>query len=365
METQDTFAALSAMNRELETGPELYRPSEFWIEYAKINLRQLSEYGLENFKRTINQTYYNWIPEGFQNNQFRNLFAYFANNPSLIPYQTRMGENLGILDDLFAGRDAMADPEARDMYAFFVGLLWHYTRAHDPYGLVDNISEPAFGNPIDVRLNGRLISQDIANSARELLTILKIYSFPKNKVQQKTSVLEIGAGYGRVAYLIGKAFTCRYVIVDITPALFISQLYLSTLFGQTHNIFKFRHFDHFDEVREEFENAHFVFLTPNQLEMVPDGTFDVSIAISSLHEMRVDQIDNYLRLMQRKTTEAVYIKQWLNFQNPVDKITLSHSAYDLDSTWRCMLRHVDPVQDLFFESVWVPQAKVFEELGRG
>jgi putative sugar O-methyltransferase len=327
METQDLFGALTAMNRELETGPELYRPADFWIEYAKINMRQLAEYGLENFKRSINQTYYNWIPEGFQNNQFRNLIAY--------------------------------------LYAFFVGLLWHYTRANDPYGLIDNISEPTFGNPIDVRLNGRLISQDIANSARELLTILKTYPFPKNKLQQKTSVLEIGAGYGRVAYLVGKAFTCRYVIVDITPALYVSQFYLSTLFGETHNVFKFRHFDHFDEVREEFENAHFVFLTPNQLEMIPDGTFEVSIAISSLHEMRVDQIDNFLHLMQRKTTEAIYIKQWLNFQNPIDKITLLHSAYDLGSTWRCVMRQIDPVQDLFFEAVWVPQSKVFEELGRG
>ena len=44
-------------------------------------------------------------------------------------------------------------------------------------------------------------------------------------------VLEIGAGYGRMAYVVLSLFeNCRYAIVDIQPALTISRWYLSQLF---------------------------------------------------------------------------------------------------------------------------------------
>ena len=346
-------ATLEAMIHEIENGPELYRPSKFWVEYARINFDQLAQFGFGNFKRSINQTYYNWIPEGFGNNQMRKLIAYWAEKPSLIPYRTKVVGTGGFVHDLFQDKNMMENADSRDLYALFVGLLWHYTLDHDSYGLITNIHEPTVGNPIEVRLGDQLISQDIANSARELLTILECYKFPKNALGEKTSVLEIGAGYGRVGYRTRSAFNCRYVIVDITPALFVSQFYLNEIFGSTMKVFKFRHFDSFAEIEAEFMAADFVFLAPNQLELLPDGIFDVSIAISSLHEMRQDQIDNFLALMQRKTIAAIYIKQWISFHNPIDKIDLPFTAYDLQAPWTRAIMRNDPIQELFFEAVWM------------
>jgi putative sugar O-methyltransferase len=51
------------------------------------------------------------------------------------------------------------------------------------------------------------------------------------KLLRALTPLEIGAGYGRIAYLAGSLFPVeQYVIVDIPPILAVSQNYLATVF---------------------------------------------------------------------------------------------------------------------------------------
>ena len=45
---------------EMKNAPELYRPSAFWNELVDVGLKQIERNGLENFKRTVNMTYFNW-----------------------------------------------------------------------------------------------------------------------------------------------------------------------------------------------------------------------------------------------------------------------------------------------------------------
>ena len=53
-------------------------------------------------------------------------------------------------------------------------------------------------------------------------------------------------------------------LVDIPPALYVAQRYLSSVF-EDRKIFRFRPFDDFDQVQSEFEDAHIIFLTPNRV----------------------------------------------------------------------------------------------------
>ena len=47
------------MTEELHSS-ELFHPSVFWTDINDRNVRMLNERGLENFKRTVSQNYYNW-----------------------------------------------------------------------------------------------------------------------------------------------------------------------------------------------------------------------------------------------------------------------------------------------------------------
>lgn len=110
----------------------------------------------------------------------------------------------------------------------YVALLWEFPRPHDELGVLEKLEEPSLGEPILVRHRDRAITQDLCNSALEL-----------NRIAQATglrdfegrTVLEVGAGYGRLVWLIAQRWPgARIVVCDIPPALAIAQWYLTSLF---------------------------------------------------------------------------------------------------------------------------------------
>src|SRR5262249_7659288 len=148
-------------------------------------------------------------------------------------------------------------------YSFFVGLLWHFVSCHDAVGLHKVLEEPQLGNPLPIRLGHRTISQDLANSLHEWSRVKALSA--EVTLPARPRVLEIGAGYGRLAYVFLQAQRCQYVIVDISPALFVASWYLQNVFSDL-RIFNYRSFERFQQVRAEFEAADICFLAPHQLE---------------------------------------------------------------------------------------------------
>jgi putative sugar O-methyltransferase len=159
---------------------------------------------------------------------------------------------------------------------------------------------------------------------------------------------ELGAGYGRLAHVFLEMAACRYVIADIPPALGVAQWYLSNLFPDR-RIFRFRPFDTFAQIADELASCDIAFFTPNQLAQFPDRYFDVLISISSLHEMRFDQISHYLELIARVTKEYVYLKQYRRYLNPYDNILVEREVYRLPGAWETIIDRQEAIYSDFFE----------------
>ena len=49
------------MRQAVATGPEIYRPGEFWDGLIASNLEMLQTEGIGNLKRTVSNNYYNWL----------------------------------------------------------------------------------------------------------------------------------------------------------------------------------------------------------------------------------------------------------------------------------------------------------------
>lgn len=338
--------SLEEMFAEMGRAPAVYRPSAFWEHFNSLNVDQLRRHGLEHFKRTVNQNYFNWLPTDFSDNQIKNVLADWAAQPDVSPLRVEI-EDAPFLEGFFAS-NPLLDRDKRDTYALFVALLCAFARRRDPDRVLDTLTEPAAGNPIRITLDGRAVSQDLANSVRERNAIVA----GAGTLVDKTVVAELGAGYGRLAYVFMKTLRCRYFVIDIPPALHIAQHYLSSVLPDT-RVFRFRHIERFDDVRDELDSADLCFFTPNQLELLPRGMVDVFVSISSLHEMRLDQIAHYLALMCELTTRAIYLKQWSVSSNTLDRITVTRDAYRLGPGWTAVFDRADAVQDQFFEALWV------------
>jgi putative sugar O-methyltransferase len=340
---------IDAMVAELELAPAITRPSQYWDFLNGLNLRQLDAGGFDEFKRTINGNYFQWLPTGPRDPQFRRLLVEFARRPAWRTLSARLD------DGAYVDRreDTVVDPFAsaarRSAYAWFVASLSEYVDSRDARGLTRALDEPSLGNPLVVRYRGRRLSQDLCNSALEMLAIVD--ALPGQRPPDR-GILELGGGYGRLAWMFLECFpSVRYLVVDIPPALSVAERYLSLLYPKRSR-FAFRHFDSFEEVRSEFEEAQIAFLTPNQLAKLPQPSVGLSINVSSLHEMRPEQIAFYLATIDAHTDGHFYSKQWIRSVNPHDGVVIGRDDYPIPPAWSVVFDRRHPIQTPFFEALY-------------
>jgi hypothetical protein len=98
-------------------------------------------------------------------------------------------------------------------------------------------------------------------------------------------------------------------------------------------------------------DAEIAFLLPHQATALPDDWADLTINISSLHQMGRERIETYLTLVDRVTAGYFYSKQWFVSVNSFDQLEIRHDEHPIPPRWRtCDLRPT-PVQVSFFEAL--------------
>jgi len=324
------------MFEAMSEGDRIFQPSAFWEHYNRRNVGDLEEFGFENLKRTIARNYFTFVVT-----PINEQFLFLARN-------TRVSDWPKILSGLFSLRDEQL---ARILLAFLsihTKMLWMYATQRDPRALLARLSEPTLGNPFNVRLDNKLISQDLANAVLEYYSVVE--GLPPG--YSPRTFCELGAGYGRNAYVFLTAYPlAKYIIIDIPPALSVSQRYLGEMFPEK-VAFNFRKFETYEAIREEFEQSQLAFVLPHQASMLPDKSVDVFINISSLHEMLPTQIAAYFSLINRITHGWFYSKQWRVSRNRFDRIVVREEDYPKPASWEVVYRRVPLVQRAFFEAMF-------------
>jgi putative sugar O-methyltransferase len=336
-EYSDLDPRLREMLNEFPKFREEILPSKYWEQLNKKNLRQISDSSYENFKRTVARNYFTFIVTPW-NQQTRFLMR-------SLPF----GQALSIFfGAFFAPRHELFKWYQSLYYDLLTRLLWAYVENNDPDKLLDRLTEPLEGNPPRVYQGDRLISQDLANSFLEYQSVMQA----DVEADEIRTIMELGSGYGRTAYVYLTLHPdCRYILVDIPPALYVCEKYLSELF-EDRKIFHFRPFERYADVSEEYENADIVFLMPHQLELLPKKSVDLFINISSLHEMRMDQIRYYFTVIERLTRQYFYTKQWKETTIPYENVVVREEDYPVREDWRQIYARDCKVQSLFFEALY-------------
>jgi putative sugar O-methyltransferase len=331
---------INEMIEDLSHAREEVLPSKFWIELNNKNVHQLETEGYENFKRTVVRNYFTWI-SGVRDSVIRSQLTYLFRNLSivtLLPVTIRT---------LFTANHEDLNWMHTVSYNLLTRLIWAYALQIDNNQRVVSLSEPSEGNPLRVYYNKKPISQDLGNSFLEYQIIMDA----NIKTEAIKTVMELGAGYGRTGYVFLKLNpNIRYIIVDIPPALYIAEQYLSNQFADR-KIFKFRHFDKYNEISQEFEQAQIAFLLPHQMELIPDKSVDLFLNISSLHEMLPTQVSYYLNQIDRLTEGYFYMKQWKKWFNNIDNVEITEK-YPIPEHWSRLFWQQCRVQTFFFEALF-------------
>lgn len=325
------------MTSELALAPREVLPSKFWEDVNRSHLARLADEGYENFKRTLALNYYIWIVLP-SDAQFRFLW-------NRLPPWKFMG---AALQTIFSRSHPPIPWKESRAYTFLTRMVWEYAAAQGSDDMLAKLEEPLEGNPPRVYRKGMLISQDLANAKLEFRSIFH----PDVDPTQVNTILELGAGYGRTAFVFLTLLPkVRYIVADIPPALAVCERYLSNCF-KDRRIFRYRPFHDYATVREEFEAAQIAFLLPHQLALLPQGSADLFINISSFDEMRKDQIRYYFAVLGPLVRKYFYLKGWKVSANLEDNTTIAEGDYPIPADWKKIYWKPCAVQDYFFEALF-------------
>lgn len=154
--------------------------------------------------------------------------------------------------------------------------------------------------------DGRFVSIDSLRCQHVIATLYRqgIISFLEKK---RGLILEIGAGYGGLLYqlsnILGKA-TC--VIVDLPEILLFSASYLS-LHNPNKKIYLYDKEDFAEFINSDNAKNYDFILIPNyRLDSLKKWKFDLILNITSMQEMRIEQVENYLDFISSVCTGVFY-----------------------------------------------------------
>jgi putative sugar O-methyltransferase len=318
--------------------PAFKAVSKYWSWLNIKNIQQLSDCGYSNFKQTVARNYFTWVEAlggSYLNDVYlRNLLTDLDRLALQVPLKQIMKKH-----DQFTLMESV-------QYNLATALLFEYVNCRMGSTKCEIIDEPLEGNPPYITLNNRRVTQDILNSTLEYLSLVDVCKF--NNVSR---ILELGAGSGRTSFCLMKHMPeAKYVVVDIPPALFISQTYLSTVFPKR-QIFKFRPFKSFDEVEEEFQMADLAFLMPHQIDLLSPKSIDLFLAIDCLHEMTREQTEIYFRQADR-LARLFYYKCWNETTVRFDNIVYTNKDYPVRATWTEVFNRPCEVPSAYFEACY-------------
>ena len=330
------FYLIDMLKLANENRCELTDFSFCWEVLAYKNLNQLLSHGYDNFKRTLGLNYFT-----FQIIRSDTQFEMLEKTISKSERSKYLELAVKTPDDISLDWDDQAT------YRYFLYLLAIYASSIDSKGYLNSLEEPSIGNPITIQFNSKSFSQDLGNSLIEYYSISEAVD-----LLSINNVLEIGAGYGRNAFIfLSLNPHIQYIIVDIPPALWVAQRYLSTVFPNR-TVFEARDFDNYESVQAEMVQSSIVFLLPHQLLLLPNKYIDLSINISSFGEMKLNQIKAYFLEIDRVTKNCFYSKQWKVSQNAFDDVVILEDDYVTPPSWNKIYSRTTAVQPLFFESIY-------------
>jgi len=196
----------------------IYQPTAFWKNAAMKIVKDISEEGIENFRRLKTPLTY-FVPNyGIPTNSFTKETKDFIQD-----YIQKNGtkKQAFAMEEFLSGYfHALAD------YRVFLA-----SEDTSKKPILNTFSESSFGNPIEqFEFDGKKYSRSALNYILGL-SLLKKHLKPNDEIK---TVLEIGGGFGTLGEILSFTKDIKYINVDIPPTSFVSWNYLQNIFGSAH-----------------------------------------------------------------------------------------------------------------------------------
>ena len=267
---------LADMLADMETAPDIYKPTNFWSSGLPDLIKDIEKLGVETFRTHPSAAFF-YVPV-YASSTLRKW------GHILLPLADRLPKRK---------KARLMRRLSRSDRAWLDYRLFMATSVEG--GLpVNEVSESSVGG-------GERFTFDGKSYSRSMLNYLRAFNLFKREADSAKlgSILEIGGGYGTLGEILLKSNEDGfYVNVDIPPVAAISTYYLEQVFGKE-NVLSYSESRALDTIDLTALKKRYkaVVLCPWQLPKLT-GQVDMFANFMSFQEMEPDVVHNYIKGVQ-------------------------------------------------------------------
>ena len=322
---KEKLKLLEIMMKNLNEQNNLYKPGNYWKYYEDNLIKQIKNNNLEEFRKWNGgagsgniQSFGGGEMElrrsfGENFHPFEERFKFFDNNFFIKKYNAfinKISKYIPLIS-IFSFRISIARKIFFDKIKYEFNLLYELIENLDKDLLTSHDSE--FGCPIGFYKENKFYTTQFLKSLLHIDFIKKNTNFDKIN-----NIIELGAGIG----LLGAAFlklkkNIKYFIIDIPPALFISEYYLKSLNYKT---FGYEEILNSEKNNINFDSYQVICIPTWRIDLLKNIKADLFINIDSFQEMEKEQTLNYLNKISENTTNYIFLHNAINGHFKTNKI---------------------------------------------
>lgn len=284
----DDQELLELMMQDRTLVPDLYKPTNYWLNYEKLLLPELRREGLRDFRRRKNS-----VLTSFAATDLTSASMAIFNHPiwPTPSVRTKMYRHLRYYYNRLAYRSIC---KSRYNAAKEFG---NRNKAQP----IDRLEASTVASPEDVfSVNGKLYTSSLLNYYFHYAYCCNYVDF--NEIN---TIMEIGAGAGKQIEVIKKLHPdITFYVFEIPPQLYVCEQYLSALFPDS--VISYRQTRTMKEIPEKQTGKIFIFGNWKISELA-GISYDLFWNCASFQEMEPNIVANYLGYVNRQTKRYAYL----------------------------------------------------------
>jgi len=310
---------LNQMMKDLHAQNKLYKPGNYWSFYEKNLVKQIKKKPLSQFRNWSGSSGIGNIQSlnggamhlagkfGAYFHPFDEKFLHFDNNFFVKAYNWIINKLCKYFPffSFFSFRATIGRQyffnQVRNVQNFA------YEKFHGlDKDLLTSVSDSNLGNPFGFYKDKKFYTVSFLNELMKINYIKNNTNF--NEIN---SIVEVGAGTGLLASVfLQLKKSLKYIIIEIPPALYITQSYLEALGYKTLGYKDVVNLKNLNDV--DLNNYQVICLPSWKIDLLKGSKFDLFINVESFQEMEPELVENYLKKISPQISKYIYLNNGKN-----------------------------------------------------
>jgi putative sugar O-methyltransferase len=231
-------------------------------------------------------------------------------------------------------------------------MLYRLVDQMDRWGVLRRFGKRAGAAPTsnrEVVINGGAFSSDTLMALYQLLSIAE---HDEAILNERRLILDLGAGWGRIGYVLSLINPdAVYIHCDIPITSIVAQFHLPAKLPETH-CYSYEDTRALSLTRDALLSRPGVhFFGSHDLVRFEDNSFDFALNIASFQEMSNNTVTSYLKEIDRTVSGLFYMKQYMLPNNKDGFLTEGNEYYPFPQGWEKLFLMDSRISYQYFESL--------------